>query len=257
MPETAGTDWSDSTACAASVAPPGETKRNRYHRGEKTVETSPRVCEHELTMLTICSDPLPRTDLTYAAFRASFHETLERLVLARQFDNDPWQTFGFLTQVPFLKSVPPQVQLDLLSETWYRHVCSETHVATLVDEAVIFAACETAARMARVNSDEFTTLLEQGPQRLIRDVHDGLAEAMKQLHMALDCEGDFLVISQFEDLPPDEAQQLKSELCLEEERLDELFDVLGRWRVTPGFADRLKGLLSSQEIRHALQVVSD
>ena len=208
-------------------------------------------------MLTICSDPLPRTDLTYAAFRASFHETLERLVLARQFDYDPWQSFGFLTQVPFLKSVPPQVQLDLLSETWYRHVCRETHVASLVDEAVIFAACETAARMARVNSSDFTDVLEQGPQRLIRGVHDGLAQSMKQLHMALDCDGDFLVISQFEDLPPAEARQLKSELCLEEDRLDELFGVLGRWRVTPGFADRLDGLLSPTEIRHALQVVSD
>ena len=73
-------------------------------------------------MLTICSDPLPRTDLTYAAFRASFHETLERLVLSRQFDNDPWQTFGFLTQVPFLKSVPPQDKLDQLTATRYRHV---------------------------------------------------------------------------------------------------------------------------------------
>jgi|TARA_B100000809_G_scaffold132750_1_gene130528 hypothetical protein len=208
-------------------------------------------------MLTICSDPLPRTDLTYAAFRASFHETLERLVLARQFDSDPWQNFGFLTQVPFLKSVPPQVQLDLLSETWHRHVCSETHVASLVDEAVIFAACEAGARMARVNCDEFTEVLEQGPQRLIRGVDDGLAEAMKQLHMALDCEGDFLVISQFEDLPPDEARQLKEELCLEQERLDELFAVLGRWNVTPGFAGRLEGLLSRTEIRRALQVVSD
>ena len=210
-----------------------------------------------MTMLTICSDPLPRTDLTYAAFRASFHETLERLVLARQFDQDPWQNFGFLTQVPFLKSVPPQVQLDLLAETWYRHVCSETHVASLIDEAVIFAACETAARMARVNLEELSDLLERGPQRLVRDVQGGLAEAMKQLHMALDCEGDFLVISQFEDLPPQEARRMKNELCLEEERLDEMFDVLGRWRVTPGFGRRLEGLLSEREIRHALQVVSD
>ena len=208
-------------------------------------------------MLTICSDPLPRTDLTYAAFRASFHETLGRLVLARQFDQDPWQNFGFLTRVPFLQSVPPQVQLDLLAETWHRHVCSETHVASLIDEAVIFAACETAARMARVNLEEFSDVLERGPQRLVRDVQGGLAEAMKQLHMALDCEGDFLVISQFEGLPPQEARRMKNELCLEEERLDEMFDVLGRWRVTPGFGRRLKGLLSEREIRHALQVVSD
>ena len=208
-------------------------------------------------MLTICSDPLPRTDLTYAAFRASFHETLERLVLARQFDNDPWQCFGFLTQVPFLRTVPPQVQLDLLSETWHRHVCSETHIATLVDEAVIFAACETAAQIARDDANQLSELLERGPQRLLRGVHDGLAEAMKQLHMALDCEGDFLVVSQFEDLPPGEANKLKHEMCLEQERLDDLFDVLSRWRVTPGFETRLGGLLSLQEIRHALQVVAD
>ena len=130
-------------------------------------------------------------------------------------------------------------------------------MASLIDEAVIFAACETAARMARVNLEELSDLLERGPQRLIRDVQGGLAEAMKHLHMALDCEGDFLVISQFEDLPPDEARRMKSELCIEEERLDELFDVLGRWRVTPGFASRLEGLLSEREIRHALQVVSD
>ncbi len=208
-------------------------------------------------MLTICSDPLPRTDLTYAAFRASFHETLERLVLARQFDNDPWLSYGFLTCVPFLKSVPPQVQLDLLSETWHRHACSETHVASLVDEAVIFAACETAARMARNNSEEFAEVLELGPQRLVRGVDDGLAEAMKQLHMALDGEGDFLVLSQFEDMPPDDARRIKNELCLEEERLEELFDVLGRWTITPGFNERLQGLLSSREIRQAVQVVSD
>jgi hypothetical protein len=92
---------------------------------------------------------------------------------------------------------------------------------------------------------------------LVRGVDDGLAEAMKQLPMALDGEGDFLVLSQFEDMPPDDARRIKNELCLEEERLEELFDVLGRWTITPGFKERLQGLLSSQEIRQAVQVVSD
>ena len=215
-----------------------------------------RVCEHEVTMLTICRDPLPRTDLTYAAFRTSFHETLERLVLSRQFDDDPWHAFGFLTEVPFLKAVPPQVQLDLLSQTWHRHVCAEHHEASLIDEAVIFAACETAARSARDKPDELDQLLKQGPQRLSRGVDDGLADALKQLHMALDCERDFLVVSQFEDMPPDDANLLKREYCLEQDRLDDLFDALAVWHVTPGFSQRLAGLLTEREARHATRIVT-
>lgn len=220
-----------------------------------SVVTGWGFCEHEF-MLTICSDPLPRTDLTYAAFRAAFRETLERLVLARQFDDDPWHCFGFLTSVPFLKAVPPRVQLDLLSGTWHRHVCSQYFEATLVDEAVIYATCETAARLACEAPDDLARLLDDGPQRLNRGVDDGLADALKQLHMALDCEGDFLLVSQFEDLPPDEARQLKDQFCFEDGRLEELLDVLAHWHVAPGFRERLEGLLTSRESDQAVQIVT-
>ena len=79
---------------------------------------------------------------------------------------------------------------------------------------------------------------------------------LKQLHMALDCEGDFLLVSQFEDLPPDEARQLKDQFCFEEGRLEELLDVLAHWHVAPGFRERLEGLLTSRESDQAVQIVT-
>jgi hypothetical protein len=50
--------------------------------------------------------------------------------------------------VPFLMGVPPHVQLDLLADTWSKHTSKDKHEASLIDESVIYAAGETAARIA-------------------------------------------------------------------------------------------------------------
>ena len=56
-------------------------------------------------MLHIASDILPPTRLSYTAFRIAFCETWERLTLAEQLSDEPpnYESFGFLTEVPFLK----------------------------------------------------------------------------------------------------------------------------------------------------------
>jgi hypothetical protein len=65
-------------------------------------------------MLSIASDILPQTCISYVAFRIAFCETLERITLAKQVGGHI-DGFGYLTEVPFLGSVPPQIQLDLLA----------------------------------------------------------------------------------------------------------------------------------------------
>ncbi|NOX56773.1 MAG: hypothetical protein GXP27_20490 [Planctomycetes bacterium] len=101
-------------------------------------------------MLVVAGEVLPNNVLSYLAFRVTFLETLERLALARQVgDEDEEEEFGFLTEVPFLSAVPPHVQLDLLAETWRKHSVRRRVSATLLDEAVVYAVCETAAHIAR------------------------------------------------------------------------------------------------------------
>ena len=206
-------------------------------------------------MLTICNDTLPNNALSYLAFRVACLDTLERMVLTRQFDPDLSEGFGFLTEVPFLRAVPPQVQLDLLSETWHKHSRRERVECDLLDESVIFAACETAARAAEQDLTQMRAWMQCGPRRMSLSSTPNLAEKLRYLHLSLPNEGDFLLISQFEDLAPFEAFSLKAQFALEPRKCQPLFEVLGRWHMMPGFSGRLAGLLTEREIAQAVAAV--
>ena len=206
-------------------------------------------------MLTIAQQLLPNNTLSYLAFRIACLDTLERIVLAGQFGPDAAEGFGFLTDVPFMRAVPPQVQLDLLSETWQKHTRRERLDADLVDESVLFAVCETAARIAEQETLQFNGWAKQGPRRMSLPSQAGLPDKLRQVHLALPNEGDFLLISQFEDLPPFESLSLKAEFGLEPSKCEAMFEALGRWHVSAGFAGRLSGLLTDREIAQAVMVV--
>jgi len=212
--------------------------------------------QHSGTMLYLDDDPLPQTDLTYLAFRISFQETLERIVLSRQV-NDGNDIFGYLTQVPFLRAVAPHVQLEVLADCWQRHHSSQEHEATLVDESVIYAACETAARIAEDEPTVITHGLITGPRQTHIKVDSFLADELRSVHLGLANRGDFLLISQFEDMDPEEGYDLKMQFGLEEYRVDEMFELLGRWVIEPGLGASLKGLLTEREIARAGFVINE
>ena len=206
-------------------------------------------------MLTISKDTLPQSCLSYLAFRVSFRETLERIRLARQIGEDSADCLGYLAEVSFLRGVPPHIQLDLLADTWCKHVSNETFEADLVDESVVYATCETAARVAEDEPEIFRDFLVGGPLESQIDPDHFLATELRSLHLNLSNEGDFLMISQFEDIPPDEAGPLKKEFGLDEKKLDVMFDVLSRWSMSEHFLNNLSGLLTKREIvRTALEL---
>ena len=208
-------------------------------------------------MLKICSDTLPNSSLSYLAFRVSFQETLERIALSKQIQDDENECFGFLTEVPFLKAVPPHVQLDLLAATWNKHTANRRIKANLVDEAVVYATCETAARISEREPTVITHCLISGTMNANISVDELLPTELRNLHLSLSNEGDFLLISQFEDMHPDEARDLKQQFKLDESRLKVMFDALGRWTISKRFFKNLNGLLSDREIARTAAVLGE
>ena len=205
-------------------------------------------------MLTIANDTLPQSDLAFLAFRVAFFDTLERIALADQVGQTE-RCFGFLTEVPFLKSVPPQVQLDALLQTWSRHYDRQRHRGNLVDESVLYAACETTARAVLQDPTGTRRNLRGNPRALTFRLSPELAVAVQSVHLNLPNEGDFLLISQFQDLPPDEAVALKRKFGLNPVAFDPMFDLLGQWHVSRSFCQNAKGLLTPLEIERAAAIL--
>jgi len=197
-------------------------------------------------MLSVSGDYIPSSGLVYLAFRVAFQETLERIVLSRQFD-DAHEEFGFLTEVPFLTGVPPHVQIDLLADTWYRHCDHRQHAATLIDESVVYAVCETAARVAEEDASIIQHSLLTGPVQVAVPVDSFLPGELRNLHLSLVNSGDFLLVSQFEDMPPEDASAMRKQFNLDESRTGVLYEALGRWHVAPRLAERLDGLITERE----------
>jgi len=206
-------------------------------------------------MLSINSDNLPQSSLTYAAFRIACRETTEHLALAHQMGDCPFDCVGYLHEVPFFRTVPPHVQLDLLAATWAKHIADQKWDASLVDEAIIYAVCETAATVVEQEPGEAKRYLQGGPYEIDYHFDHWLASQFRALHLNLSNEGDFLMISQFEDMQPDEARWLKRKFRLDLDKLEEMFDVLGRWKLSSMFRNNLKELLTDREINFASSLV--
>lgn len=206
-------------------------------------------------MLKICHAPLPQSLLSYVAFRVAFRETFERLSLHKVQSGDASEAYGYLGEVPFLREVPVQVQLDLLAATWHKHLSRDSHSADLVDESVIYAVCEAAARLVENDPEVFTKHMRGGPLDLAVPVDLYLARELRLLYLELPNDGDFLLISQFLDLEPEESMQQKLEMGVDPKRLGPMFDVLGRWHASPQFLANLKGLLTEDELGRVASIL--
>ncbi len=210
--------------------------------------------EHDMSMIFVNDAIMPQAGVGYLVFRIAFCETLERITLARQFPTSPQDGFGFLTEVPFLANVSPAVQLDLLAATWERHNSVHPVEASLMDESVIYAACERAAWCLENESPSIIKrYLQGGPQIIDWSRLEKWAEMFRKLHLGVSADADFLLISQFEDMPPFVAAEIKEEWSVNPSRIEPLFEALGEWHPSPEMRNRLSGLLTKREV----ELVSD
>ncbi len=206
-------------------------------------------------MLIICADIVPQTKLSYLAFRLAAYETFKLVEFAQQSGQDFRDPYGYLTEVPFLREVAPQVQLSLLADTWAKLNSPLREHATLLDESVLYAVSETAARMMEQIPELFTSFTEAGPVKFLNQPDKVLVRELRALHLELANEGDFLLISQFQDLDQDEAWNYKKQFRMSEDYLEPMFEVLGQWHAAPDIRTKLAGLFTEEELAELLPLL--
>jgi len=83
------------------------------------------------------------------------------------------------------------------------------------------------------------------PRRLLQNVARIIKRAPQRLEVLFEDfwdDQDFLLIEEFQDLPPDRARQLKEILRLPDEVIEPMDAALEQWNRSPNFATNLVGL---------------
>ena len=202
-------------------------------------------------MLKIADTLVPQSLLSYVAFRVAARETIETIAtLGLDGTPDPTDlTCAYLSEIPFLREVALPVQLEVLAGTWDRHFSPEVFEGTLLDESVLYAACELTATLAEQSPERITRALRGGPLDVTLVIDHQLASELRGIYLHLPNDGDFLLISQLLDFPPEECADWKERLGLSDSRLDCLFELLGRWYVQPEMIGCFRGLVGLGELQ--------
>jgi hypothetical protein len=195
---------------------------------------------------------MPQNDLAYLAFRLALQETLTDIELYRDLEEEPDVPTGYLSEVPFLEQVPLPVQVDLLAETWVKHHKPDLIEASLLDAAIVYAACETAGRIINDMPEVVVAWLKGGPRKVPPSIIKRASHRLEELFEDFWDDQDFLLIEQFQDLPPDHARQLKDMLRIPDEVIEPMYAALERWNVSANVAGNLVGLMTDAEIAEVL-----
>ena len=94
--------------------------------------------------------------------------------------------------------------------------------------------------------------MRNGPREVHHDFDPRLSDTLQAFHLNLPNEGDFLLISQFQDMSPDEANPLKQKFGMSLVACDVMFEMLSRWHISSEFAMNSVGLLASGELARTL-----
>jgi hypothetical protein len=198
---------------------------------------------------------LPQNDLAYLAFRLALQETLSDIELHLDLDEEPDPPVGYLTEVPFLEQVSLPVQADLLADAWARHHRPELTEASLLDAAVVYAACMTAGRVINDMPEVAVAMLRDGPRKVDPRIIRRASNRLDDMFDRFWDDRDFLLFDEWQDLPPDHAQHVKELLRLSDEVLEPMYEALRRWHVSADVAENLAGLLTDVEIRETMSLL--
>ena len=103
--------------------------------------------------------------------------------------------------------------------------------ASLLDAAVVYAACETASRIINDMPEVAVAWLQDGPRKVSPRIIKRASHRLEDLFDAFWDDRDFLLIDEFQDVAPDRARFLKDKLNLPEEAFEPMYAALERWNI--------------------------
>ncbi|MFK7818398.1 MAG: hypothetical protein AB8G99_06755 [Planctomycetaceae bacterium] len=188
---------------------------------------------------------LNKSFLTYVAFRVAALHTFELLSGKRPaFEDDD---YGYLSELPLIREVAPQVQLELLADTWKKGCDSKLYPPTIIDECVLHCAFERSVELVLSQPITAKRLMSGGSRDMSGVNLSWLPVRLRTLQLTLPLP-TAIDAAQVADSVVSGPVPGYNGVPVGPTPRDQLFEVLGRWRVNRNLAWGFDGLLTTSEI---------
>lgn len=190
---------------------------------------------------------LNKSQLTYIAFRVAALHTFERLQLAQSGSSIQLDDLGYLSELPVLRETAAQVQLELLADTWKKGCDARLYPPTVLDECVLHSAFQRSVRCLLSEPEVVKGFIAEGPRPFPDSDIVWLPVRLRTLHLTLPLPAS-VNAAQTAEIVESGRSGGYNEVPVGPTPRDQLFEVLGRWRVNRNLAWGFQDLLTTTEI---------
>jgi len=191
---------------------------------------------------------LNRNRLFYVACRVAFLRAFDNLLGESISASESTRCVGFLERIPLLAGTAPQVQIELLLQTW-QTLRSETPRALTIQEQVICLAI--TSELAHTGADDEDRMLRRaacGPVRVYPGDVTWLASRVRVLQMMLPFAPQAAILQVESGIAAEDLHPVRTAGGVDQVTFAGLIDLLGNWTVSDRIFVNASGLLTPTEL---------
>ena len=186
--------------------------------------------------------------LFYVACRVAFLRVFDSLLaeFVAVSASDP--RAGFLERIPMLAGTAPQVQIELLLQTWQSLRSEIPRTLTIKEQVICFGVTSELAHTGAANEKSMIRRAACGPVRVQLGDVVWLASRVRILQMLLPFAPQAATLQVESNIAADDLDSVRSAGGVDQQTFTELMDLLGNWTVSASLFANAEGLLTPTEL---------
>jgi len=191
---------------------------------------------------------LTRNRIFYVACRVAFLRVFDSLLDEFIAAASEEGRRGYLDRLPMLAGTAPQVQIELLLQTWNSLRTTEPRSLTIEEQVICFAVTSELAETSAEDDQRMIRRAARGPVQIDTGNLMWLASRVRLLQVTLPFAPQAAVLQIEQGIATDDLSEVREAGGVSSMALSGLMGVLSRWTVDDSLFQNAEGLLTETEL---------
>ena len=191
---------------------------------------------------------LNRNRLFYVACRVAFLRVFDGLLDKFIATSTSESRAGFLERIPLLAGTAPQVQIELLLQTWQSLRSEAPRALTIEEQVICYGITSELAHTGAEDDQDMIRRAARGPRQVDPGDVLWLASRVRLLQMVLPFAPQAAILQMESSIAADDLMPVRTAGGVDHQAFSGLLHLLGHWTVSDRLFADAEGLLTPTEL---------